>query len=265
MINAYGIMMTKDEADIIEEVLEVYKTSNIQIVAMDDSDDGTYDILKSFSNVTVFRQEDEYGRNTKGSGDWMFQAILDRKRKLFGINNFVFLAMGDEIYYHDPVKILYDMEIEEATVCIVHSCQFFMHISDKQKWNFNKQEWKNKDLKTSERLLWYSPGYAEERRIFWDAGNCYYDKNQHYRPLPLGIYERHYSKKPIIKHYPNRAPKQVLARAKDRVEREYQPFYFHSYNKTEQEVFFESFPGFNQAFKFEGDFREYEKGLEYLK
>jgi hypothetical protein len=246
--------------------LSRWREQGIPIVAMDDSDDGTYEILLSDPNVTAFRQEDVYGRNTEGSGDWMFQAILDKKRELFGASNYIFIALGDEYWYHSPRNIVYDMEIENATVCIVHSCQFFLHTSDKEKWDFDKQEWKAPydKMKIWERQPWYTPGYIAERRIFWDDGKCFYAPKQGYNPMPHGVDWRQYSKNPIIMHFPIRNPKQIIERAKDRIERNYQPAYHHSYKKKQIETFRDFFPYSHEAFKFNGTFNEYEKGLEYL-
>ena len=261
-----AIMMTKNEADIIEEVLLRYEVEEIPVFIMDDSDDGTYDILKQYNNVDVFRQEKVYGRNVTGSGDWMFQAVLSRKREMIGTGNYVIIGMGDEIWYHNPVRAIWDMETENASVCIVHSCQFFLHKNDMEKWDFLKKRWKEPydKMTNRERLHWYSPGYIAERRIFFDDGTGYYPKGCGFDPLPQGVAWKQYTKNPIVMHFPMRNPTQVLERAKDRVERDYQPFYHHSYNKKPEDVFFKAFPGFDKANCFDGDFGKWEKGMEYL-
>ena len=259
-------MMTRNEEDFIEEVLDFWSSLNIPLVVMDDSSDRTFEILQRYSNVYAFKQEEVYGTGISGSGDRMFQAILEKKRQLFGINDYVCLAMGDELWWHDPLKICEDMRNEEAVFGIMHSCQFFLHTTDKDKWDFEKGEWKPEfaHLKNSERLRWYSPSWLEGR-IFYDDGICHYEPDQAFCTLPLSSNGKQYSKHPTLRHYPLRNPIQVIARAKDRVERGYQPVYEHSYQKEQEQVFFETFPKYKISAKFETDFGiNYEIGLEDL-
>jgi len=270
MINAVGIMMSKNESLIIGEVLEYYYNHDIPIIVMDDSDDGTDEIVKKYGNTILYYQKDVYGTNQKGSGDWMFQFLLEKKREIFGLDNYVILAMADELHHFDIARIIYDMrEIEEADYAIVHSCQFFLKKGvDEKKWDFKKHQWKKpyNEMKTSDILKWYSPGYIAERRIFRDRAELRYADKQRFDPFPQGaINGKRYSKFPIIKHYPIQSPKQILERAKDRLERNYQPFYHWTDGLDERGVFLDNFPGFGESFEFNSDFGVFEKGMEYLK
>ena len=69
-MNAVAIMMTKNEVLIIDETLKQYEEANIPVIVMDDSDDGTDEIIKLFPNTTLLKQGDIYGRDVRGSGDW---------------------------------------------------------------------------------------------------------------------------------------------------------------------------------------------------
>jgi len=270
MAKIAGIMMTKNEEAIIGECLSYYAERDIPLAILDDSDDATPVIIQSFDNCILVSQRNVYGRNTRGSGDWMFQAPL-RAIRAWANPEFIVIAMGDEIWHHDVVKVIDDMEIEDANYCIVHSCQFFLKKNfDENKWDFDKGEWKQpyNRKNVSEVLSWYSPGYIAERRIFRDAPDLHYAPRQHFDPAPQGaIRGKRYSRNPIIKHYPHQSPAALLARAKDRVEREYQPFYHHSFGKQQEEVFFDNFPGCHESrclLPGMYPFGEIEAGLEYL-
>lgn len=229
-----AIMMTKDEVDIIPEVLARWSEFGIPIVVMDDSDDGTFEILRLNPNVHAFRQSKVYGRNTQGSGDWMFQAVLEKKREIYGHGNYVFLALGDEYWIHDPRKIAHGMKESSATHCRFHSNLHFLHVTDAHKWDFELNTWKPSFnlMSNRERLLHYSPDYVEER-VFYDDGQCSYEEHQAFDPMPCcepncsccKSNRRYWDKMPTIAHYPVRNPLQAIKRAKDRVDRSYQPSY----------------------------------------
>lgn len=262
-----GIMLTKNEADILPETLEMWKELKIPIVAMDDSDDGTYEMLKEYPNITVFKQSEFFDPDAQNASDWLFQAPLNIKRQMYGVGDYVFLVLGDEYWYHNPIKIAESMKKEEAGILWLHSMQRFMHKEDIHKWDFDKQEWKPewKGLTNRERLLWYSPGHREIR-VWLDNGYCFYHPHQRFNTVPLGIdIRKEFSKNLILEHYPQRDPKQLSERAKDRIERNYQPFYEHSYKKRQEEMFFDHFPGMKESFKFDGGYGEYEKDTEDLK
>ena len=236
-----GIMMTKNEADILPEILDRWSSLHIPIIALDDSDDGSFEILQSYWNVMAYKQSDFHDTNIQGSGDWMFQTLLELKRKHYGINNYVFVALGDEYWPLDPFKIVQKMQKEQATYARFHSLQFFMIKDIMDSWDSEKGEWRESML-NRQRLQYCSPGVLEDR-IFYDDGLINYRKDQQFDTLPEGARAKELSINPFIYHYPVRNPIQAAARAKDRVERNYQPFYEHHYNKKQEELFLTCWPG----------------------
>ncbi len=256
-VGVVGLMMTKNEADIVGRVLKKWKEWNIPIIAVDGSDDGTYDILKSHTNVTLYRDEELFGKGVKGSLDWVYQLLLDKKRDKYGPGGYCCIAAGDEVWLHNPLKIAGAMTREMATYAHGYSMQFFLHTTDMEEWSFPLGRWK-KPMPPADRLKWYSPGW-EEARIFFDDGICKYRPMQGFDTLPDGIRKKRLSRNFIYSHYPMRDPIQILSRAKDRVERDYQPFYNHSYNKDVASVFYSTFPGIEGALKYDGSFGDYEK------
>ena len=75
-----------------------------------------------------------------------------------------------------------------------------------------------------------------------------------------------FSRKPLIAHDSIRSPVQAIARAQDRVERDYQPAYAPYYYRREaEEVFFAEFPALNlRLHRFDGSYGEHGRGLEDL-
>ena len=117
-----GLMMSRNEVDIIAEVLESWRRFDVPIIALDDSDDGTYEILRASKHVTVLRQRAIYPRAEHGPLDWMHQALLEEKRKRFGVDTWVMLALADELWLHHPRKIAAAMQ-ERAAACCPH-CRY---------------------------------------------------------------------------------------------------------------------------------------------
>jgi predicted O-methyltransferase YrrM len=258
-----ALMMTKNEADIIVPILNDWQKWGVPVFAMDGSTDGTYDILKSYPNVKLFRDSELCaGADMHGSLDWAYQKLLDKKREALGSDNYVCIACGDERWLHDPRKVVADMKKLGSSYAEGESMQFFLHKSDMEKWDFVNSRWKT-TAAPHERLRWYSPGW-HEARIFYDDGKVQYGDRQGFDTLPAGSRTSLYPRRFVYSHYPLRDPIQVLARAKDRVERAYQPIYQHSYEKDVADTFFEVFPGLTEARRFEGSFGEYESGLEDL-
>jgi glycosyltransferase involved in cell wall biosynthesis len=235
-----GLMMTRNESDIIAEILDSWLKRGLKIIAMDDSDDGTFEILQKYPNVIAFKQSEIYPENCIGSGDWMYQGLLEKKRELFGIDNYVILTLGDEFWFFDPTKIVYEMAREGATLAKLESYQFYPHISDKYKFN-EDYEW-NDNKKFINRLSRHETGWLEDR-IFFDNGKCNYAPKQAFRTIPIDLDIKLFSKTYYYGHYHLRSPKQILSRSKDRVTRGYQPFYEHSYNKSLDDTFYSKYPG----------------------
>lgn len=265
-----AIMMTCNEEAIIAESLRQYQERDIPVAVLDGSTDSTRDIIAGFPGVILLRQDDIYGYDHQGSCDWMLQSPLAALRG-WAKPEFIVVGMGDELWHHDPVKVVEDMEIEDANYCIVHSCQFFLKKGvDEGKWDFIAGQWKGhwRGQPPNKILRWYSPGYIAERRIFRDAPYLNYLPLQRFDPFPRGaIRGKQYSRNPIIRHYPHQSPAKLLERARDRVERGYQPFYRHSYEKDEIDVFYEHFPGAGECREICDDgavFGEIEAGMEYL-
>ncbi len=262
-----GLMMSKDEEDFIEQTLTYWRRLDVPIIALDDSSDRTFEILQSFDNVTVFRQRLFFPEPAKGCLHWMYQPLLEEKRRRFGLDTWVYVTLADEIWYHDPFKIARAMEEEGATLLKMRSCHHLLHPGDKEKWDFERECWlpQYAALPITERLPYYT-GHWFEYRGYLDGGDCRYEDGQE-SILPANITGAFLSRTPILRHHSVRTPTQVVARAKDRVERDFQPAYEpHYYKKDPRDVFYDEYPIWDiKLRRFTGTYEEFEIGLEDLK
>lgn len=260
-------MMSRDESDFIGTVLQRWRDWNIPIYALDDSSDGTFEILESFPNVTALRQRDFHSGPSRGTLHWLYQVLLDRKRRDFGEETWILIALADEIWYHNPLKIVAAMENEGAGLLKARMCNHLLHPEDKEKWNFKTDCWKAGygHLPIPERLPYYCDHWFEYRGYRDRPGLCYEPLNDSILPSNLSAVE--FSRTPIIQHHSIRNPSQAIKRAKDRVERQFQPAYepFY-YEKRSEDVFYDSFPELSITLKkFNGTYGEHEAGLRDLK
>jgi len=268
-----GLMMTRNEADIIEEVLASWRRLAIPILALDDSDDGTLDLLRRDPNVFALRQTDICGRRSSGSVHWMYQVLLDEKRRRFGHDTWVLISLGDEIWYHHPLKIVRDMEREGAVILRCRMCNHLLHPEDRDRWDFDRGAWREPFASWArvDRVPYYTAHWFESRGFLDRPGLTYRIWPAWTRRdagvLPKNLRGREYSRHPLIRHHSVRDPVQAIARAKDRVERgfqeAYRPYY---YQKSPRDVFYPSFDdGAIALRKFTGTYDEYENGLEDLR
>jgi hypothetical protein len=261
-------MMTRNEVDIIDEVLASWRSFGVPILALDDSDDGTFERLLSDGNVSVFRQRDRFPGRHRGALHWMYQDLLDEARTRFGEATWVLLGLGDEIWLHDPIKIVTAMAAEGADTLTCRMCNHLLHPDDRSRWDFEAHEWRAPFDRAPlvERIPYYTAHWFEHRG-FLDRPGLAYDRRSPLGVLPPNLVPREFSRHPLIRHHSIRSPLQAIARASDRVDRRFQEAYRpYYYRKAERDVFYESFyDGSIVLRKFSGTYEEYESGLEDLR
>ncbi len=262
-----GLMMSRNEVDIIAEVLESWRRFDVPIIALDDSEDGTYDVLRASSHVTVLRQRERYPQAERGPLDWMYQTLLEEKRKRFGVDTWVMLALADELWLHHPRKIAAAMAVEGAQTLRCRMCNHLLHPEDRTRWDFDRQVWRPEAQARPlrERMPWYTAEWFEHRG-FLDHDTLSYKPRTRSGMLPMPKPEPEFSRWPLIAHHSIRSPVQAIARAQDRVERDYQPAYEpYYYRRQVDEVFYSEFPALNVRLqRFDGSYGEHGRGLEDL-
>ena len=79
-----ALMMSRDEEDIIDDVITSWKRRDIPVLAIDASSDRTFEILSSYDHVQAFRQEAFFPRKGQRATDWVLNPLLDIMRRKFG-------------------------------------------------------------------------------------------------------------------------------------------------------------------------------------
>jgi hypothetical protein len=254
-----GLLLTKNEGDILEETLEFNKRYFDKIYVLDGSNDASIDILAKYEKeglCKVWRAEEIY---PGGVEDYCREFIMHKAQEDYGYEGWFTILCGDEIYHDSPLKIALQAERNKCEFTVWYTMNFFLHLEDYEKdWPENTL-WQN-------RIRWYSPGGLEGRQ-FKNKPHLYWTKNGKLimtmgkTALPNGLkwYKVH-PKYGIYKHYNFRTPEQIRKRALDRVSTNYiSAVNYKKYiNIPEKGFYIPKIPGMKVARKFDGSFYEFE-------
>lgn len=245
-----GLMLTHDEEDVIEEVMEVNKKYFDRILVLDGSSDRTEEIIRSYDCVKYFIKDKDIIDKLPNRKivDGTRQFLLEKAQEMYPIEGWFSILHGDEIWHDDPNWVANEAEKARAEKVNWYVMNFFLHSSDK-----------GKDLEAiksvQERILWYCPGYIEIRS-FRNKKGIYYDLAKHHIILPEGIGWQIYKYFPIYKHYPYRSVPQIMKKKQQNLAVRFNDTYkrFDSYDNC----FVDILPNYKIARKFDGSFHEFE-------
>ena len=246
-----GLLVTRNEERIIKYVLDANIEYVDKIYAIDASNDNTYDIIKKYDKVVVLLRQSEISfPEGKRIWDWRVRRVLlNMIKKNEKIGDWITLLHGDEIFYHNPKKVIEDAEKEGANGVEWYAMHFFLHTTDKKDWN------KLSKLSPIERVTWYSINDIPwiEFRQFKLIDNVNYDINLELNRCHPNNINRIYSKHPIYKHY-----KEYCINQHD--------IYSGRWGGLKnREIFVDKLPDYKYSIKFNGSFGKFEKGLEHLR
>jgi hypothetical protein len=196
-----GLLMTYNEADIIEEMMDANRRHVDTIFVLDGSDDGTDRILKGYPEVELLLRDEEVAPGARVR-DHHRQFLLDAAHERYGTGHWFTLMHGDEIFHDDPRDVAERAERQGARRVNWAAMQFFLHPDDERTLDLG--------LSVQERVRWYSPFWVEIRQFRSSPRTRY--PLRHGVVVPEGVGWRPYSRMPIFKHYPFRSPEQVTAR-----------------------------------------------------
>ena len=197
-----GLMMTYNEEDIIEDVMESHKKHFDKILVLDGSTDKTPEILQSYDNVVYYLRDEQIFPKRKIT-DGVRQFLLEEAQKRYGYDGWFSLLHGDEIFVDDPNEIILKAEKQGADIVNWHMLNFFLHTSQKENYN--------DFAPLTERLTHFSPGGLEIRQ-FKNKKGIFFKLDQISRVLPYGLKNKPLWDYPIIRHYPERSIRQKLNR-----------------------------------------------------
>jgi len=217
-----GILVTRNEEDIIAEVMEEYSKHFDAIYCLDSSDDRTPEIISSFKVVKWIVKDKDLGIPSAQLKDGKRQFLLSKTQDDFGYEGWIFSIQGDEIFYGDIEKIVVFAENEKANVINCLPAHFVIHPSEK-----DIIEGEDTKIPIQQRRLWYFLALCENAGFKNQAG-LYYNLFEHMRTIPHGFQPMRTCSKVIIRrHYNMRSIKQIKDRIEDRVSSGWQPNYKH--------------------------------------
>lgn len=196
-----GLLLTYNEVDIVDEMLDANREGVDAILALDGSDDGTFERLRSDPSVVMALHDEDVAGDGRVR-DFHRQVLLDAARERYGTGHWYTLMHADEIFHDDPGAIAIEAERQGAQLVNWAVMQFFLHPDDPQP---------DTSRPVQERLRWYSPFWVEVRQ-FRDRPGASYRPGEHGRVYPHGVGWRPFRRMPVLKHYPYRTIAQTRAR-----------------------------------------------------
>jgi len=245
-----GLMITRDEEDVIEEVMEVNRKYFDKVFVLDGSSDRTEEIIRSYDCVKYFLKDEEILDKlpNRKFEDGARQFLLQKAQEMYPVEGWFTLLHGDEIWHDDPNWVAEEAEKARAEKVNWYVMNFFLHTSDK-----------GRDLEAiksvQKRVLWYCPGYIEIR-MFRNKSGIYYELGQRNKVIPRGIGWQIYKKFPVYKHYPFRSVSQIMKKKKSHQ----QTGFNYTYEKFADvdSCFVDILPDYKIARKYDGSFHEFE-------
>lgn len=203
-----GLLVTKNEGAILEEMLEANTRYIKEIYALYGGDDETEEILKKCKEVRFCVHEKDAlpelnaGQDNQKDGrpvvkDGIREVLLREIRKDCEVGDWVTLMHGDEIFYHDPNAAAALAAITHHNTVVWFACHFFLTTSDLSQW----EQLKEKPLQ--ERVTWYATNEYPwtEARQFQINADVHYDIDRHSTVVPDPDNAKIMPTCPILKHY----------------------------------------------------------------
>jgi hypothetical protein len=156
--------------------------------------------------------------------------LLEEVRKRYGVNNWIGVLHGDEMYTRDPRPFLKMINPYLMPVVMVRLCHFFLHTTDRGKWSDIAGE------PVEDRVTHYMWPGDWEKRFFYDTGKFQYDPACHGLVVPYASAFRKSLDNFVIKQYNYRTPEQMHARAAQRIGSNWQKNHYE--HIKEESLFF---------------------------
>jgi len=215
MLRHIGLLMVRNEVDVLAEALEAHSRFFDTIVAQDGSTDGGRELIAACPNVIkLFRDEDvlrEGERWTDGHRNHAMQWILSE----FGCADvWVTLLHADEFWWDDPLEMAEQADAGGATFVMWGEFRFFLHHEDRFTLDLTKP--------VTERVTWWGGPFFEDRQFKLENHQLYFPGTDHCTiPRGPGQARRWKARIPRYRHYPYRSKAQCLAVWIDKVQSRY--------------------------------------------
>lgn len=223
--------MTRQEGDIIREVMKEYERQGIDaIYALDSSEDDTLGIIRESPIVRYAATDREAGVDRSTIADGARQLLFERAVQEHGWDNWFFSLAGDEIYHCSIREVAARTDPSQYRLLYTLGCTFLLHGSEAATID---QE--DPVISIQERRRWHF-FFRQEPRAFHGEAGMAFDAKEKRRNYPhwQGDSERagqpdvKYGISPhmlFVKNYPARSPEQWRWRIADRRDRDWAPPY----------------------------------------
>ena len=216
-----GLLLSRDDGDIIEEVMTEYCKHFDTIYCLDSSTDNSLEVIRSYDKVKYAVHESELGIHTPELRDGARQLLLPRIQADVGTEGWIFPIHTDEIYHiRDMGHLMKCAETEGANQISCLPAHFVLHPEEKGTPGVERLA----EL-VQESRLWYilaqceSAGFQNQAGIHWNLG-------EHMKVLPDGLDRLDTCSRIFIrKHYNLRTESQARKRIADRLATGWQPAY----------------------------------------
>jgi hypothetical protein len=192
-----GLLLSRDDGDIIEEVMTEYCRHFDVIYALDSSTDGSLDVIRSYDKVVYAVHEDELGIKTAQLRDGVRQVLLEKIHAEYGGDGWIFAIHTDEIYHIADMAFVMRCAVEEGANHI--SClpaHFVLHVSEEGTPGVQVLQGRVQDSR-----LWYFFAQCESAG-FKNRPDLFYNFGEHMKVTPDALGEfRTCSRLFIRKHY----------------------------------------------------------------
>ncbi|MDW3220183.1 MAG: glycosyltransferase family 2 protein [Acidimicrobiales bacterium] len=229
-----GMLMVRDEDDVLDESLAAAARWFDRIYVLDGTTDPdrvarTDAILAGFAEVRWHARDEEWF--PEGVTDGARQVLLNRIRAENGVDNWIGLLHADEFIDQDPRPMLSARHPAAHPSIRVRVAHTFLHVDDEPRWKDGAEE----PLRARvAHQMW--PGVPESR-FFFDDGSRDFDVARHSKVLPRSHRAGELVDGFVVTQYNERSPDQVLARARQRADSDWQVGHYARLLADEPEVF----------------------------
>ncbi|MDD2462692.1 MAG: hypothetical protein PHI97_01720 [Desulfobulbus sp.] len=136
-INHVGLMLTKDEAPILRDMLEANLRYIKKVYVLDGGHDDSCKIFKEYPEIISYLHEDDLRAQLHEPlkvVDGIRGYLLDIIREHEKGDVWVTLMHGDEIFYHNPLEVVELAQISECNCVEWYAPHFFPHKKDYKEW-----------------------------------------------------------------------------------------------------------------------------------
>ena len=261
-MNHVAMLRIGNEIDFIEELMNLHIQHFDTIYLLEDSDDGTSEVVKSYPQVIYSKTIEELSKeigiaDNIPNKEWVRQIVLEQIIKDWGEGTWITFLHGDEILYYCPIQLAQLGEALGWKATVWEPMHFFLHSSQRASW---ESEWANKPI--LERLQWYCPGSSQtewpgfEVKQIRATSDLKYVIGEKFKYYPTGVEDStNPPPYPLYLHLGYRNPQQTMERVRKNFIKGFQPMHRGLLSTG---PFVDCLDGIDEVRKFTGDFEERE-------